>query len=132
MVISSFGEVVLPCVLFYRSPLKFSRSAHRLATGRTFSAHRLFSAVRGSVSRQCPRDPEADRPQLVVGGPTDPAAAARERRWGVVRPAPEHQGDPLGDGVELLVVQRRAAAEVRSEWLAIVQAPLPEVAEHVE
>jgi hypothetical protein len=30
------GAVVLPCVLFYRSPLSFSRSAHRLATGRYF------------------------------------------------------------------------------------------------
>jgi hypothetical protein len=34
MVMSSFGEGVLPCVPFYRFPLKSSRSAHRLATGR--------------------------------------------------------------------------------------------------
>jgi len=34
MVRSSFGEGVLPCVLFYLFPLKFSISAHRLATGR--------------------------------------------------------------------------------------------------
>lgn len=33
---SSFGEGMLPCVLFYLFPLKFSRSAHRLATGRKF------------------------------------------------------------------------------------------------
>ena len=33
---SSFGEGVLPCVLFYLFPLKFSISAHRLATGRNF------------------------------------------------------------------------------------------------
>jgi hypothetical protein len=31
---SSFGEGVLPCVLFYLFPLRFSKSAHRLATGR--------------------------------------------------------------------------------------------------
>jgi hypothetical protein len=31
---SSFGEGVLPCVPFYRFPLKSSRAAHRLATGR--------------------------------------------------------------------------------------------------
>jgi len=36
MVRSSFGEGVLPCVLFYLFPLKFSISAHRLATGRDF------------------------------------------------------------------------------------------------
>jgi hypothetical protein len=34
MVMSSVGAVVLLCVLFYRIPLKSSRSAHRLATGR--------------------------------------------------------------------------------------------------
>ena len=34
MVMSSVGAVVLPCVLFYLFPLKFSRSAHRLATGK--------------------------------------------------------------------------------------------------
>jgi hypothetical protein len=34
MVMTSVGAVVLPCVLLYLSPLKFSRSAHRLATGR--------------------------------------------------------------------------------------------------
>ena len=31
---SSVGAVVWPCVLFYLLPLKSSRSAHRLATGR--------------------------------------------------------------------------------------------------
>jgi len=36
MVRSSFGEGVLPCVLFYLFPLKFSISAHRLATGRKY------------------------------------------------------------------------------------------------
>src|SRR5512135_2813325 len=34
MVISSVGEGVWPCVLFYLFPHKSSRSAHRLATGR--------------------------------------------------------------------------------------------------
>jgi len=38
MVRSSFGEGVLPCVLFYLFPLKFSISAHRLATGRKKSS----------------------------------------------------------------------------------------------
>src|SRR5512135_3228503 len=36
MVISSFGVGVLPCMLFYLLPLRFSRPAHRLATGRKF------------------------------------------------------------------------------------------------
>src|SRR3954471_20342767 len=36
MVTSSVGAVALPCVLLYRFPLRFSRSAHRLATGRDF------------------------------------------------------------------------------------------------
>jgi len=40
MVMSSFGEGVLPCVPFYRFPLNSSRSAHRLATGRKFSLTR--------------------------------------------------------------------------------------------
>jgi hypothetical protein len=34
MRMSSVGAVVLPCVLFYLFPFRFSRSAHRLATGR--------------------------------------------------------------------------------------------------
>jgi len=34
MVISSFGEGVFLCVLFYLLPPKSTRSAHRLATGR--------------------------------------------------------------------------------------------------
>lgn len=34
MVRSSVGERVLPCVRFYLFPLKFSRSAHKQATGR--------------------------------------------------------------------------------------------------
>ena len=34
MVTSSVGTVVLPCVPFYRFPLRSSRSAHRLPTGR--------------------------------------------------------------------------------------------------
>ena len=42
---SSFGEGVLPCVLFYLFPLKFSISAHRLATGRKkFPGFRALAA----------------------------------------------------------------------------------------
>src|SRR5687767_9214111 len=37
MVRSSVGAVVLPCVLFYLLPPRFSRPAHRLATGRKIS-----------------------------------------------------------------------------------------------
>src|SRR3954471_25003805 len=40
MVTSSVGAVALPCVLLYRFPLRFSRSAHRLATGRDFFGRR--------------------------------------------------------------------------------------------
>src|SRR5215218_4719585 len=40
MAISSVAAVVLPCVPFYQSPLKFSRPAHRLATGRDFFGRR--------------------------------------------------------------------------------------------
>src|SRR4051794_36492666 len=36
MVMSSVGAGLLPCVLFYRFPFRFSRSAHRLSTGRKF------------------------------------------------------------------------------------------------
>ena len=58
MVRSSFGEGVLPCVLFYLFPLKFSRSAHRLATGRKFflvgrgiKRHRDASRWRSGLER---------------------------------------------------------------------------------
>src|SRR4051812_30329879 len=34
MVMSSVSAVVLPCVPFYLFPFRFSRSAHRLTTGR--------------------------------------------------------------------------------------------------
>src|SRR5512142_430649 len=40
MMTASVGAVVLPCVPFYLSPLKSSRFAHRLATGRDFFGRR--------------------------------------------------------------------------------------------
>src|SRR4051794_2022863 len=49
MVKASVGAVVLPCVLFYLLPLKFSRSAHRLATGRKVSGHPCRSRPRECV-----------------------------------------------------------------------------------
>jgi hypothetical protein len=45
MMISSFGEGVLLCVLFYLLPLKSSRSAHRLATGRILFLSGHFAVV---------------------------------------------------------------------------------------
>jgi hypothetical protein len=48
-VMSSVGAVVLPCVLFYLFPFRFSRSAHRLPTGREVFAH-----LRYCVSQKFP------------------------------------------------------------------------------
>src|SRR5512142_2180631 len=45
MMTASVGAVVLPCVPFYLSPLKSSRFAHRLATGRDFFGRRPVPMV---------------------------------------------------------------------------------------
>src|SRR5262249_10319206 len=48
MVMTSVGAVVLPCALLYPFPLRSSRSAHRLATGRNFfdtMDHRHLQAI---------------------------------------------------------------------------------------
>jgi hypothetical protein len=72
-VMSSVGAVVLPCVLFYLFPLKFSRSAHRLATGREKSAPALtIPQVRAALAiifrKACRCDTEA-------------RSARERRRW---------------------------------------------------
>src|SRR5262245_31119268 len=51
MVMSSFGEGVWPCVLFYLPPHRPSRFAHRLTTGRKF-----FTLRRGAdLNPRAPR-----------------------------------------------------------------------------
>src|SRR4051794_30992306 len=62
MVMSSVGAVVLPCVPFYLFPLKSSRSAHRLATGRKSL---LLNATLSSSPKSVP---PSERVGLSEGG----------------------------------------------------------------
>src|SRR5512135_1846587 len=77
MVTASVGAVVLPCMPFYLSPLKSSRFAHRLATGRE-----LFSDC---ITKDTP--PPFNLPSTTFGYTPVATAATRRGVRGAVRTA---------------------------------------------